>query len=221
MLVHDLRQPLMAFMAGLETAATLGELTPGQTEFFQMAMLGGQTLSRMIDSLLEISRFEGGSLTLDCRELEASALVEQAVRELEVLIQEKRLTLIAEVSPDLPPFRADEEKLRRTLENLLGNAIKFTPEGGMITVTARLCAEPAILFAVADSGEGIPREAFERIFEKFVQVENRQSGRTRSAGLGLASCKVAVEAHGGRIWVESEPEKGSTFFFTIPTQRNG
>jgi signal transduction histidine kinase len=132
--------------------------------------------------------------------------------------------------------------LLRILVNLLGNAVKFTPAGGTITVSARrlerlaqqndpersaqadaihagASAEMApneVVFAVADTGEGIPEEAFERIFEKFGQVETRAAGRKTSTGLGLTFCKMAVEAHGGRIWVESELDKGSVFSFTIP-----
>src|SRR5204863_5772151 len=111
--------------------------------------------------------------------------------------------------------------------NLLGNAMKFTPYGGQLALGARyeLCenalSENAsngakVVFFVSDTGEGIPREAFGRIFEKFGQVETRQAGRTMSTGLGLTFCKLATEAHGGRIWVESELGRGSTFFFTLP-----
>ncbi len=110
----------------------------------------------------------------------------------------------------------------RTLTNLLGNAIKFTPHGGSVTLLIDLEREDEIItgvwFAVSDTGEGIPREAFERIFEKFGQVENRREGRKMSTGLGLTFCKMAVEAHGGRIWVESEIGKGSTFQFVIPLE---
>jgi two-component system sensor histidine kinase/response regulator len=101
--------------------------------------------------------------------------------------------------------------------NLLGNAIKFTPEGGMVTVTAhRSDTAKAMLFSVTDTGEGIPPEAFERIFEKFGQVESRQAGRKMSTGLGLTFCKMVLEAHGGRIWVESEIGKGSIFRCVVP-----
>jgi two-component system sensor histidine kinase/response regulator len=115
----------------------------------------------------------------------------------------------------LPPFSGDEDKLRRTLVNLLGNAIKFTPFGGTITAAAEL-QEDVLLFSIHDTGEGIPPEAFDRIFDKFGQVENRKAGRKMSTGLGLTFCKLAVEAHGGRIWVESRSGEGSAFYFTIP-----
>src|SRR5207247_446426 len=117
----------------------------------------------------------------------------------------------------LPTFSGDEDKLVRTLVNLLSNAIRFTPPGGKITAGARFDErQMAIEFAVRDTGEGIPEAAFQRIFEKFGQAHARQAGQRTSTGLGLTFCKMVVETHGGRIWVESEVGKGSTFFFTIP-----
>src|SRR5439155_23153720 len=130
---------------------------------------------------------------------------------------QKELTLNQEIAPDVETVYADEEKLIRTLVNLLGNAIKFTPVGGSVALTVRRSERGrALLFSVRDTGEGIPAEAFERIFEKFGQVESRQAGRKMSTGLGLTFCKMVLEAHGGRIWVESELGKGSTFRCAVP-----
>jgi len=116
----------------------------------------------------------------------------------------------------LPALQADEDKLRRTLVNLLGNSIKFTPQGGVTLIISDHPEEGAIWFAVRDTGEGIPKDAFERIFEKFGQVETRKAGRKMSTGLGLTFCKMVAEAHGGRIWVESELGVGSVFTVAIP-----
>ena len=123
--------------------------------------------------------------------------------------------MICEVDCELPQFLGDEEKLVRTIVNLLGNAIKFTPNGNEITLAVQPERE-RLCFKVIDTGEGIPAESFDRIFEKFGQVENRKSGRQMSSGLGLTFCKMVVEAHGGHIWVESELGKGSTFSFVVP-----
>jgi len=126
------------------------------------------------------------------------------------------------LSPDLPPVQVDRDLFTRVLINLLGNALKFTPADGSITVGARLEApsdpdrNPVVVFFVKDTGEGIPKEDLGKIFDKFAQAESRKAGRKNSTGLGLTFCKLAVEAHGGRIWAESEPGKGSTFYFTIP-----
>jgi PAS domain S-box-containing protein len=237
MIVHDLRTPLTALITGLQTVEGLGELNEDQQEFLHVSIEGGLTLLGMINDLLDISRLESGTLPLKYDRLTAAQIVDRALRQIPSLASHKDLSLVSDIVEGLPIFYGDEEKLLRTLVNLLGNAIKFTPHGGTITVSARavVSMEPdsgeepgmapgnsqsAILFSVADTGEGIPMEAFGRIFEKFGQVENRRAGRKMSTGLGLSFCKLVVEAHGGRIWVESELGKGSVFSFTIPLRNN-
>jgi signal transduction histidine kinase len=170
----------------------------------------------MINDLLDVSKMESGTLELDLQDINLFVPVEEALEQVQDLIRADNQNLIVNISHDLPAMlRVDEEKLRRVLVNLLGNAIKFTPRGGDITLAANP-SEEGVHFSVTDTGSGIPEEAFERIFEKFGQVEQRQNAHKMSTGLGLTFCKMAVEAHGGRIWVESELKKGSTFFFTIP-----
>jgi signal transduction histidine kinase len=215
MIVHDLRTPLTALIGGLQTMEVLGELNADQQEFLEMSISGGGMLLEMINELLDISKLEDGSLRLEYCDLSAETLTRTAALQVAQLAEQKGLRLDTALDPELPPLRADEDKLRRTLVNLLGNAIKFTPSGGSVTLGARR-ADHSVVFSVHDTGEGIPKEAFERIFEKFGQVESRKAGRKLSTGLGLTFCKMAVEAHGGRIWVESEPEVGSTFSFTLP-----
>jgi two-component system, sensor histidine kinase len=217
MIVHDLRTPLTALLGGLQTMEALGELNRDQAELLGMSIQGGQTLLRMINDLLDISKLEDGSLKLEYADLCVENLIDQSVRQVTPLAVEKKIALVREIAHELPSVYADEEKLVRTLVNLLGNAIKFTPAGGMVTLSAhRSERAKELLFSVADTGEGIPAEAFERIFEKFGQVESRQAGRKMSTGLGLTFCKMVVEAHGGRIWVESELGKGSTFRCVVP-----
>jgi signal transduction histidine kinase len=218
MVVHDLRTPLTSLTGGLQTLERLGELNPEQREFLQIAVQGGETLLGMINDLLDISKLEDGSLPLDLSELNAAEAAEQAVRQVAPLAREKDLTLVAAPSLPLPAIRADGDMLRRVLVNLLGNAVKFTPPGGTISLAVQPHGSDACLFSVSDTGEGIPEEAFDRIFEKFGQVESRKGGRRNSTGLGLTFCRMAVEAHGGRIWVESALGKGSTFYFTIPAR---
>ena len=215
MIVHDLRTPLTSFIGGLHTLENLGPLNEDQREFLHVSINGGLTLLGMINDLLDISTMEEGLLRLDRQELDASQLAERAVQQVKALSGHKDQTLTTDVAPDLPPLRGDEDKLLRTLVNLLGNSIKFTREGGAIHLAARRAAEDnALLFQVSDTGEGIPTEAFERIFEKFGQVDERVRHRN-STGLGLTFCKMMVEAHGGRIWVESQVGQGSTFSFTV------
>ena len=219
MIVHDLRTPLTSLLTGLQTVEYLGELTDDQQEFLQIAIDGGQSLLGLINDLLDIGKLEDGSLQLEYAQLSAADLIEKSVAQVRMLAKQKTVTLQTLASPDTPELRGDNDKLRRTLVNLLGNALKFTGKNG--TVTASVHAgddngKPALIFSVRDTGEGIPKEAFGRIFEKFGQVENRKAGRKDSTGLGLTFCKMVVEAHGGRIWVESELGVGSVFSFTVP-----
>ena len=217
MIVHDLRTPLTSVIAGMQTLEMVGDLNEEQQEMASIAISGGESLLSMINNLLDISKLEAGSLKLEYAELSPEELVARAVGQVAPLAQNKNLALTQEVAPELPAFAGDEDKLRRTLVNLLGNAIKFTPEGNTITVAARRSDDGTeLLFAVRDTGEGIPPEAFAHIFEKFGQVESRRAGRKMSTGLGLTFSKMAVEAHGGRIWVESTLGQGSTFSFTVP-----
>jgi len=217
MIIHDLRTPLTSLITGLQTLESLGDLNSDQQEFLEMAVRGGYTLLGMINDLLDIDKMEDGSLSLSIEDLDARELATAAMDQVAWLAEEKGVNLRASIPENTPRLPCDAEKVRRTLVNLLGNAIKFTPAGGSVEVFAQILeAERALCFGVRDTGEGIPREAFGRIFEKFGQVQNRSAGRKMSTGLGLTFCKMVVEAHGGRIWVESEIGKGSTFRFTIP-----
>jgi signal transduction histidine kinase len=218
MIVHDLRTPLTSVITGMQTLELVGDLNEDQQEMAGIAISGGEALLGMINNLLDISKLEAGLLTLEYSELKPEELVAHAVAQVASLAHDKNLALTQEMASQLPAFAGDEDKLRRVLINLLGNAIKFTPSGAVtVAVAARHDKEDGeLLFAVRDTGEGIPPEAFAQIFEKFGQVESRQGGRMMSTGLGLTFSKMAVEAHGGRIWVESTLGQGSTFFFTIP-----
>ena len=211
MIVHDLRTPLTALIVGIEMLETDGTLSGTQQEIIAIATGGGRTLLGMINDLLDVEKLESGSAQLQYDAVDAASLVAGAVTQVAFLAEESRTTLATEVPADLLPFPGDEKKLSRTLVNLIGNAIKFTGAG---TVTVSANQEPgAIRFAVRDTGEGIPAESFGRIFEKFGQLDSRRVG----TGLGLAFCKLAVEAHGGRMMVESTIGAGSTFSFTIPS----
>ena len=217
MIIHDLRTPLTSVIAGMQTLEVVGDLNEGQREMMGIAVVGGETLLGMINDLLDVEKLESGTMALDYAALSVAGLVDAALGQVASLAESERLTLVRRVGPDLPPLRGDENKLRRTLVNLLGNAIKFTPAGGSVTVEAcRGDGGRSVVFSVSDTGEGIPPEAFGRIFEKFGQVASRRGGRTMSTGLGLTFCKLAVEAHGGHITVESAPSQGSVFRFTIP-----
>ena len=211
MIVHDLRTPLTAVIIGVEMLEKFGALNDTQRELIAIAAGGGKTLLGMINDLLDVEKMESGTTHLEYQELSAAALVAGAVGQVGALAGDGQVTLVTDLRAELPGFSGDENKLSRTLVNLIANAIKFTP-GGTVTISAS-SDDQTMRFAIRDTGPGIPAEAFERIFEKFGQLDTHSKVGT---GLGLAFCKLAVEAHGGRIHVESTPGMGSTFSFTIP-----
>jgi signal transduction histidine kinase len=217
LIVHDLRTPLTSIMGGMQTLPMIGCLDEKQREMVALSVRGGENLLGMINDLLDVEKMEQGAMELDYAPIQPAALIESALTQVSWLTTSKELTVVNSATDELPAFHGDEGKLRRVLVNLLGNAIKFTPHGGTLNISAGLTSDSEMLqFSVKDSGEGIPEEAFEQIFEKFGQVANRQAGGVMSTGLGLTFCKLAVESHGGVITVESALGEGSTFTFTVP-----
>lgn len=216
MLVHDLRSPLTVVIGSL--ALMKRKDNAAFDQLLSMAQQNSERILSMVNELLDISKLESGQLPLHRGPVNIPALLQEVTERFAPLAVEAQITLEVEVAPGLPPLNADGEILRRVLSNLLDNAIKFTPDGGQVQLWARCEAQTkagATLIGVSDSGPGIPAEAQSRIFEKFQQVAAIQ-GRRRGTGLGLAFCKLAVEAHGGRIWIESRPEQGATFIIALP-----
>jgi signal transduction histidine kinase len=217
MIVHDLRTPLTSVIAAMQTLEVLGEVNAGQREIVDIAVTESGVLLNMINSLLDVEKLESGTMALECSLFAPRELIASALAQVTPLAQEKAIALVQDLSAELPLIEGDEIKLQRVLVNLLGNALKFTPAGGTVSLRARQSDDKsAIEFFVKDTGEGIPLESFDRIFQKFGQVESRKAGRSMSTGLGLTFCKLAVEAHGGEIGVESMLGQGSTFWFTVP-----
>jgi signal transduction histidine kinase len=211
MIVHDLRTPLTAVIVGVEMLGSHGDLSASQRDMIKIAAGGGKTLLGMINDLLDVEKMESGTSQLRYEPLSAAALIAGAVEQVGSLAEMEGTSLVMDLRGDLR-FAGDENKLSRTLVNLIANAIKFT-RAGTVTISASPDGAESIRFAVRDTGSGIPPDAFERIFEKFGQLD---AGNRVGTGLGLAFCKLAVEAHGGRIQVESTPGAGSTFSFTVP-----
>jgi two-component system sensor histidine kinase/response regulator len=212
MIVHDLRTPLTAVIAGVDMLGRQNGLDDLQREMIAIVAGGSRTLLEMINDLLDVEKMEAGMMALRYESLSAATLVSKAVGEIRSLAEANETALVTVVEEGLGHFPGDANKLGRTLVNLIANAIRFTPRG-TVTITAGVDDGPNVRFAVSDTGRGIPADAFERIFEKFGQVDATSRVGT---GLGLAFCKLAVEAHGGRITVQSTPGAGSTFSFTVP-----
>ena len=226
MIVHDLKTPLTSVLATTEMLidGDFGPLNPEQRRMLADAEGKADDLLALIGDLLEVSRLEDATLSLDLQPIAPAALLNEVVNEWSIRFQQEGATAIVDVTDDAPVFEADKALLKRVLGNLVQNALTHSATAVKLQLSARRDGE-GILFTVADNGPGIPPEYHEVIFRKFERVKNPNMPRTRSSGLGLAFCKLVVEAHGGRIWVQSAGEgKGSAFHFTLPTkpvQREG
>lgn len=219
MLIHDLRAPLSVLISSLDTLdMALAEGRPEMSgELLLMARHGSSRLFLLINTLLDINKLEGGQMLLVREPGTVEALLHEASGRLAPAAELAHIQLKVEVAAGLPVVNLDHELLGRALINLLDNALKFTPDHGQVRLWAKIDpATEALLIGVTDSGPGIPVEAQARLFKKFQPVTSVE-GRRRGTGLGLAFCKLAVEAHGGRIWAESEIGQGATFVMSLPT----
>jgi PAS domain S-box-containing protein len=205
---HDLRNPLTV-IAARGAALRLG----AEREIGAEIERASKRMSRLIQDLIDVTRLEAGPLTLKQAMLSSNKALSEALASQVPLASSASLEIRLDAAPELPDIWADHDRLLQVLENLIGNAIRFSKPGGHITLTAR--AGPSeVQFSVADTGSGIESKHLPRVFDRFWQGP----GANRSgAGLGLPIVKGIVEAHGGRVWVQSSPGQGSTFFFTIPT----
>jgi NtrC-family two-component system sensor histidine kinase KinB len=221
MIIHDLRNPLGSIMSSLRlihTAFVERDKTLPVMKLLGIALRSGQKLYRLIDSLLDLGRLESGETELNKSPVAPEAMVQEAMEQVQPLVLNRKQTMAAQIAFDLPKVMADGDLVLRVLTNLLDNAVKFTPLGEHITLSVRQVGQE-ILFAVSDTGPGIPPESRQRVFDRFARLENAGgSSEARGTGLGLAFCKLAVEAHGGRIWVESKMGRGATFCFTLPLE---
>jgi signal transduction histidine kinase len=216
-MVHDLRNPLTSISASLSfLEALLGEdLPPTQSSILEIAQSSTQMMLDLVNAILDISRLESGRMPLERAEVAVGDIIAATIAAQLPMALEKDLELERDVSSDLSAAWVDAKLVERVLQNLVGNAVKFTPGGGVVRVTAQVDnteKHPRILVAVSDTGSGISPQIRDRLFQKF--VTGRQEGR--GSGLGLAFCRMAIEAHDEQIWVESTPGEGTTFFFTLP-----
>jgi signal transduction histidine kinase len=220
MVVHDMRSPLTSVVGSLQTALD-GDLDSEiGHEMVENAFVDAQRLVAMTQSLLDVSRLERGQLPVNRREADIVGVVSQAVRTAAHLAREKGVHIVIDSPAEAPLVAIDTDLMVRVLTNLLQNAARHTPEGGIVTVSAHVrrgAAGHAVVLAVADTGEGISKEIRERIFDKFFHAaRHTDRAGAASTGLGLAFCRLAVEAHGGTISVDSQVGQGSTFCIELP-----
>jgi len=214
---HELRTPLHSIKGFVDIIlmGKTGEINETQTDFLRTVRQQTTHLQNLIDDLLEYSRLESGQVKLRLSEVSLTEVANAVIDKLKPLADQGQIRLLNKLPSRLASVEADRLRLEQVLTNLIDNAIKFTPPGGAITVLGKdLGADLQI--SVSDTGIGIPASALERIFDRFFQVDSSASRSYRGTGLGLTICKHIVEHHRGRIWAESEPNKGSTFHFVLP-----
>ncbi len=216
-MVHDLRNPLTSLMGSLDGLAIAASVSISgyQRELLANARRNTAKLLALIDSILDVSRLEQSALPLELEPIRLDTLVDEVILMELPLAREKHIRLESEVSSDLPRVTADRSLLLRVVQNLVGNAIAYTPSGGEVRIgAAHDAVARTFRVTVSDTGMGIPDEVRSRLFQKFV----RGPQKGRGSGLGLAFCKLAVDAHGGRIEVESDAESGTRVTVTLPAE---
>ena len=217
MVSHEMRMPLNTLNGFLEIVAEeqVGPLNEKQMEFLTYARTSTRQLITLVEDIMLISKADSGQFTLRLGDMDPATLIYQSLQAVHPSVQRAGVHVVYEAEPALPLLRADEARVRQVLGNLLGNAIKYSPEDGMVRVRAHADGD-AVRFSVSDEGNGVPAADHARVFEQFYQSENASASHYGGYGLGLAIARLIVEQHGGHIWVESPQDAGATFSFTIP-----
>jgi signal transduction histidine kinase len=215
MIVHDMRTPLTGILTGLETIIDADYEDELTREFVPMAMRSSETLLEMVNTLLDIHKMESGAMELRLSTFDFANLAHESLDQVRGIAASRDQELSLCLETGCGPMYADEEKIRRVVVNLLGNALKFTQSGGRISLSS-WCDGGRYNFAVSDDGPGIPPEYQEKVFDKFGQVQARSEGHKHSTGLGLTFCKMVVVAHGGGIGLQSAVGEGTTFTVSLP-----
>lgn len=214
---HELRTPLTSIKEGIallqEEAA--GPITEKQKKLLAIVAQESHRLIDLVNSSLDLSKMEAGMMIYRFEQADLVFLIDKVIVEMGPLVQAKKIRLEAEVKTKLPRIKMDQERILQVLRNLIGNAVKFTPEGGRIAVFAGLAGQ-SVKVAVRDTGPGIPENDLATIFNKFHQVTPEKSYQIKGSGLGLAIVKHIIISHGGRVWAESKLGQGSTFYFVLP-----
>jgi two-component system sensor histidine kinase GlrK len=214
---HELRTPLTSIKEGINLLreGVGGTIPERQKRLLAILSEESKRLIDLVNSLLDLSKMEAGMMTYTFEPGTVTPLIERATTEMIPLIEARKITLTTKVDQKLPVIKIDREKILQVLRNLVGNAVKFTPEGGQVRVVARL-VNRGVEVSVSDTGPGIKKENLTTIFEKFHQAPFKHSNPIKGTGLGLAIVNHVITAHGGRVWAESEPGQGSSLIFVLP-----
>ncbi|MCB0195820.1 MAG: GAF domain-containing protein [Anaerolineae bacterium] len=217
---HELRTPLFSIQGFAQIMLEEEELDPTtQREFLETIQRQAQQLGEMVNNLLDLSKFDAGKMEFVREPIPLLNLLNQTVAKLQGFAHQKGINLVTGLPSHLPPITGDNDRLEHVLTNLIGNAIKFSEPGQLVTVTASEL-DTEVMIKVKDNGIGIPAEDLDRIFSRYYQATNRSERSAMGSGLGLHIAKKIIEGHAGKIWAESEPGKGSTFCFTLPRTKS-
>lgn len=216
---HELRTPLAAIKESVMLMAdgTTGETTEAQNRFLTIAVRNIERLATLINDLLDISKIETGRMILRKSSHDIPNIIDDVIGSISLLIKESKIELKTAFSGKIPPVPCDKDRITQVLINLVGNAIKFTPVGGMITV-ACAAGDKSVQVIVSDTGVGIDEKDISKLFKRFSQIDGSLTRRPGGTGLGLAISKELIEMHGGKIWVESRLGEGSKFTFILPME---
>jgi len=213
---HQLRTPLSTIKWTIRMIldGDVGEISEEQRELLEQTYISNEKMIRLINDLLDVSRIEEGRLLYDQEDAQIEDVIDSVIEASQEMIRNKKIVL--EVNKkETPKVKIDKEKIKVVIQNLLENAVKYTEQGGKIKISLNN-DEKNVIFKIEDSGVGIPKSQQDRIFTKFFRAENVTRMETDGTGLGLYTTKNIVQAHKGQIWFESEENKGTTFYFTIP-----
>ncbi|MBW2966143.1 PAS domain-containing sensor histidine kinase [Candidatus Woesearchaeota archaeon] len=217
---HELKTPITSIViqAQMLLEGSMGKLTSKQKKSAEIILRNMMRLSKLIEDILDISKIQSNQLKLDMEKGNLSSNIRETVEVMKPSAAEKNITFDIKIN-DLPKLIFDKNRINQVLTNMIGNAVKFTPKNGKITVEASR-QENDIIFKIKDNGRGISSKNLKKIFEPFFQINPSYITKEKGTGLGLSISKGIIEQHGGKVWVESKKGKGSTFFFTLPLKRS-
>lgn len=218
MIAHDLRSPLMNITGVVEVMlqGMFGDMTEEQKKWLSRIQANGRSLVDLVSDFLDVSKLESGYIDVKRELVNLAELIQKSIENHGAIVLDKKISIKGAVDPSIPSVHADPQRLDQILSNLISNAVKFTGKGGNVEVGAVLAEPTQVNVWVRDNGIGIPSDEIGQLFEKYRQGGNVKHSNQKGTGLGLVICKMIIEAHGGRIWVESEEGKGSTFYFSLP-----
>ncbi|MPZ78587.1 MAG: GAF domain-containing protein, partial [Deltaproteobacteria bacterium] len=218
MIIHDLRSPVMNIMGTVDMLAEglFGPVNEEQKRWLLKVLASSHSLIDLVSDYLDLSKVEAGRIDITKEDVDLGQLIQNSIENYLPLVRDRKTSITSAVHPGFSRIKADPRRLNQVLGNLLSNAVKFTGDSGQIELGVDQTNETQITVWVKDNGVGIPSEEIGGLFEKYRQLTGGKISEHKGTGLGLVICKTIVEAHGGRIWVESEEGKGATFFFTLP-----